>query len=71
MDGSRGWKVSLMLKRIRDIIRDDKGVAPLEYALIAGLIFSAIINAGLALNPKLSKAYNNIGNTLVAHDRGT
>ncbi len=60
-----------MLQRVRAVIRDDKGIAPLEYALIAGLIFSALLNASLALSPKLSKAFTNIGNTLDAHDRGT
>jgi Flp pilus assembly pilin Flp len=60
-----------MLQRVRAVIRDDKGIAPLEYALIAGLIFSALLNASLALSPKLSKAFTNIGNTLDVHDLGT
>jgi Flp pilus assembly pilin Flp len=60
-----------MLQRIRHVIRDQKGLAPLEYALIAGLIFSAILNGTLALSPKLKTAYQNIGKTLVERDAGT
>jgi Flp pilus assembly pilin Flp len=60
-----------MLQRIRQTIRDDKGIAALEYALIGGLIFSAILNASLALSPKLKTAYSNIGATLVKHAAGT
>ena len=60
-----------MLQRIRLAIRDNKGIAALEYALIAGLIFSAILNASLALSPKLKTAYSNIGATLVKHAAGT
>ena len=60
-----------MLQRIRHIIRDNKGIAPLEYALIGGLMFSAILNASLALSPKLKTAYTNIGTTLVKHASGS
>jgi len=64
-------KVSPMLRRARDVFRDNKGIAPLEYALIAGLIFSALLNASLALSPKLSKAFTNIGNSLDSRVKGT
>jgi Flp pilus assembly pilin Flp len=60
-----------MLQRIRQTIRDDKGIAALEYALIAGLIFSAILNASLALSPKLKSAYSNLGTSLTKHAAGT
>ena len=60
-----------MLQRIRQTIRDDKGMAALEYALIAGLIFSAILNASLALSPKLKSAYSNLGTSLTKHAAGT
>jgi len=60
-----------MLQRIRHVFRDTKGIAPLEYALIAGLIFSAILNASLALSPKLKTAYTNLGTTLTKHAAGT
>lgn len=60
-----------MLQRLRSLLRDNKAIAPLEYALIGGLIFSAVLNASLALSPKLKGAYLNIGNTLVKHAAGT
>lgn len=60
-----------MLQRIRHAIRDEKGIAPLEYALIGGLIFSAILNATLALSPKLKTAYSHIGTTLDKYVTGT
>ena len=60
-----------MLQRIRLAIRDNKGIAALEYALIAGLIFSAILNASLALSPKLKSAYSNLGTSLTKHAAGT
>ena len=60
-----------MLQRIRHILRDTKGIAPLEYALIGGLMFSAIINASMTISPKLKAAYTNIGLTLTKHATGT
>ncbi len=60
-----------MLQRIRLAMRDEKGIAPLEYALIAGLIFSALLNVTLTLSPKLKTAYSNLGTTLTKHATGT
>ena len=60
-----------MLQRIRHAIRDEKGIAPLEYALIGGLMFSLVLNASLAISPKLKTAYANLGNTLTKHATGT
>ena len=60
-----------MLRRIRGLLRDDAGIAALEYALIAGLIFSAVIGATGALAPKLKTAFTNLGNSLVLRDAGT
>jgi len=61
----------VMFQYIRSVFRDEKGIAPLEYALIAGLIFSAIINAMHVLAPKLTSAFANLGHTLLLHDAGT
>jgi len=60
-----------MLKLVRNIVRDDKGIAALEYALIAGLIFAAIIGATAALGPKVSSAFSNLGTSLTVRDLGT
>lgn len=60
-----------MLQHIRAMIRDNRGVTALEYALIAGLIFAAVIGATAALAPKLSSSFKNIGTTLVLRDAGT
>lgn len=53
------------------VLRDQKAIANLEYALIAGMLFSALINAGHVFAPKLSTAFAHIGQTLVLHDTGT
>jgi pilus assembly protein Flp/PilA len=60
-----------MLTFIRRVLRDNQGIAALEYALIAGLMFAAIIGATAALGPKLSNAFSNLGTSLTARDLGT
>lgn len=60
-----------MLQVIRNIGRDNKGIAALEYALIAGLMFAAIIGATALLQPALSGAFTNLGKSLTARDLGT
>jgi pilus assembly protein Flp/PilA len=60
-----------MLTFIRRVLRDNQGIAALEYALIAGLMFAAIIGATTALGPKLSSAFANLGTSLTSRDLGT
>jgi pilus assembly protein Flp/PilA len=60
-----------MLTTVRNLLRDNKGIAALEYALIAGLIFAAIIGATAALGPKISVAFSNLGSSLTLRDAGT
>jgi pilus assembly protein Flp/PilA len=60
-----------MLQLVRNIVRDNKGIAALEYALIAGLMFAAIIGATALLGPKLSTAFTNLGTSLTIRDAGT
>lgn len=60
-----------MLRLVRALLRDNNGIAALEYALIAGLIFSAVIGATGALAPKLNTAFKNLGTSLVLRDAGT
>ena len=60
-----------MLRSIRSVIDDRKGIAALEYALIAGLMFSAIIGATAALQPSLLSAFTNLGTSLTLRDAGT
>jgi Flp pilus assembly pilin Flp len=60
-----------MLQRLRSLLRDNRAIAPLEYALIGGLIFSAVLNGALTLSPKLKSAYSNIGLSLTQHAQGT
>ena len=59
------------MRRCISVFRDNRGVAALEYALIAGLIFAAIIGATAALKPKLSQAFSNLGTSLDKVDAGT
>ena len=60
-----------MLQRLRNTLRDNKGIAALEYALIAGLMFAAIIGATALLGSKLSSAFTNLGTSLTIRDAGT
>jgi Flp pilus assembly pilin Flp len=60
-----------MLRFIRKAIRDDRAAAPLEYALVAGLMFSLIANGFAQLAPKLTASFANIGTTLTKHSLGT
>jgi Flp pilus assembly pilin Flp len=60
-----------MWQLTRALLRDGKGIAALEYALIAGLMFSAIIGATALLAPSLQGAFTNLGQSLVLRDAGT
>jgi pilus assembly protein Flp/PilA len=61
----------MMLQRVISLLRDNRGIAALEYALIAGLMFAAIIGATSLLKTKLSTAFNNLGTSLTLRDAGT
>jgi Flp pilus assembly pilin Flp len=61
----------LVLHRIRIFPKDSTGIAALEYALIAGMMFSAIIGATTALQPSLLSAFTNLGTSLTLRDAGT
>jgi Flp pilus assembly pilin Flp len=60
-----------MLKLIQSLLRGSEGIAALEYALIAGLMFAAIIGATAALGPSLLSAFTNLGTSLTIRDAGT
>jgi pilus assembly protein Flp/PilA len=60
-----------MLQRIYFMTRDNRGIAALEYALVAGLMFAAIIGATATLNTKLSSSFKNLGTSLTSRDAGT
>jgi len=60
-----------MARSVFSIVRDDRGIAALEYALIAGMIFAAIIAAGSLYGSKLQLALGNIGTSLTIRDTGT
>jgi pilus assembly protein Flp/PilA len=60
-----------MVSRIGRLVRDQRGIAALEYALIAGLIFAAVISAGKLFGPQLSSSFSNIGSSILSRDLGT
>jgi pilus assembly protein Flp/PilA len=60
-----------MVIRIGNILRDERGIAALEYALIAGLIFAAVLAAGKLYGPQMSIAFSNLGTSLDKVDAGT
>jgi Flp pilus assembly pilin Flp len=60
-----------MASRVITLLRDDRGVSALEYALIAGLIFAVIIACGHLYGPQIQLALGNIGSSLLLRDLGT
>ncbi len=60
-----------MARHINQILRDKRGIAALEYALIAGLIFAALISASKLYGPQLQAALGNVGTSLTIRDAGT
>ena len=60
-----------MARQLYCIQRDTRGIAALEYALIAGLIFAAIIMGGRLYGTQLQLALGNIGTSLTLRDAGT
>jgi Flp pilus assembly pilin Flp len=60
-----------MTRQVGRVLRDERGIAALEYALIAGLIFAAVLTASQLYGPKLSQAMTNLGTSLTIRDLGT
>jgi len=60
-----------MKTSLRTVVRDRGGIAALEYALIAGLIFAVIIAAGQLFGPQLSQSFTNLASSIDARDAGT
>jgi pilus assembly protein Flp/PilA len=56
---------------IRSFARDTKGIAALEYALIAGLMFALIVAGVAVMGTSLTTAFTNIGKSLSAHATGS
>jgi len=55
---------------LRTFLRDHRGIAALEYALIAGLIFAAIISCGRLYGTQLFQALTNLGTSIDIRDAG-
>jgi pilus assembly protein Flp/PilA len=53
-----------MLRLIRDLKSDNKGVTMIEYALIAGLISVVAITLLTAMGTSVSNLFNTINNAL-------
>jgi Flp pilus assembly pilin Flp len=60
-----------MFRFIRKAMQDERGAAPLEYALVAGLMFSILANGVAQLAPKVTAGFTNIGTSLTKHAAGT
>jgi pilus assembly protein Flp/PilA len=60
-----------MSKFIRRFVRDAKGIAALEYALIAGLMFALIVGGVAVMGSNLMTAFTNIGISLSSNAKGT
>jgi Flp pilus assembly pilin Flp len=59
-----------MTPHIDRVFRDNNGIAALEYALIAGLMFAIIVSAVNLLIP-LTSVFTNLGVSLTTHAVGT
>jgi len=59
-----------MIPRIGELCRNNDGIAALEYALIAGLMFALIV-ASVNLGLPLTSVFTNLGTSLVTHATGT
>jgi len=53
-----------MLRRIRIFIVDENGATAIEYGLIVGLLFLAILTGFAALKNNLENTYTTIGNAV-------
>jgi pilus assembly protein Flp/PilA len=53
-----------MLRRIRMFFADDCGATAIEYGLIVGLIFLAILTAFASVRTNLDNTYTTIGNAV-------
>ena len=56
-----------MLRRIKQFFADDCGATAIEYGLIVGLIFLAIIAAMVNLRTNLENTYLTIGNAVTSN----
>lgn len=55
-----------MKKNIKDLLRDDRGVTSIEYALIASLIAIIIVVAVIAVGDGVKSDFNRVGNCVGA-----
>jgi len=53
-----------MIKRLKELWRDESGVTAIEYALIASLIAVAIIAATTQLGTTIGNKFNTIANNI-------
>ena len=53
-----------MLRRIKTFVADDSGATAIEYGLIVGLIFLAILTAFGSVMTNLNSTYTTIGNAV-------
>jgi pilus assembly protein Flp/PilA len=56
-----------MLRRIQTFFADESGATAIEYGLIVGLIFLAIITAVFSLKTNLENTYTTIGNAVTGN----
>ena len=65
--------VTEMMKLINKVWRDDRGVSALEYAILAGVVVTAVIAAGTVLSGSsgLSSVFTNLMTTVNSHTTGS
>jgi len=53
-----------MSKFLKLFVRDERGVSALEYAILAGLILTAVAAAVGVLSPSIKTAFQNLANSV-------
>ncbi|MFQ5964214.1 MAG: Flp family type IVb pilin [Candidatus Scalinduaceae bacterium] len=53
-------KLSIKVKRLLKLLKDEEGVTALEYSLIAALVFIVIVGTVTALSSSVQDMYNSV-----------
>ncbi len=54
----------MIMRRLFNLLRDERGATAIEYGLIAALIAVAAITAMTSIGTKLGDTFNNVSNKL-------
>jgi len=58
-----------MLRFIRSLSRDERGVSALEYAVLAGIIIAAVVAGLKTFSGDIKTAFTNVGQKVVSETK--